>query len=203
MSPYGIAARRILCRALKGPGNTLEASYRLSDLPCLISPPISGCLGPDASRSYTDNAVHQYQALSTPRAIGDRSGDDYSVEEASSDDELFERSVVPSSGEGKSRRSGKTKVDYARIFPNLSTKLRQIFKQGGSDFAVFFEPMALEVTTKADLYALLDYRKEGQRLIQASCRSAALNVSHEKNKGEFQEIRPPELRPYRRYKGDL
>lgn len=59
------------------------------------------------------------------------------------------------------------------------------------------------MTTKADIYALLNYWKEGQRLIQVLCRTNALKVSHDKNKGCFQAIRAPLLRPDRRPNADL
>lgn len=63
--------------------------------------------------------------------------------------------------------------------------------------------MQLEVTTKADMYPFLTYWKEGQKLVQVMCRSAALNISHEKDKAVFQSIRTPILWPDHRTNANL
>lgn len=131
-------------------------------------------------------------------------GEDSTDDETSSDDDLLDRTrrIVPIRQE-KARGSEKTAAYPEGSFGNLSHKLRQILKQGGSDFATFFEPMSLEVTTKAELYSLLNYWKEGQRVIQVMCRTNALKVSHDKNRECFQPIRAPLLRPDRRANADL
>lgn len=62
-------------------------------------------------------------------------------------------------------------------------------------FFVFFEPMALEVTTEAELYELLNYWKEFQCRIQVFCLSLALKFFHEKNSNEIQITRSPVVLP--------
>lgn len=85
----------------------------------------------------------------------------------------------------------------------LPAKLRKILRQGGSEFGLYFEPLSLEVTTKNYLYALLEYLKSGQRMIEAVCRSSELRVKHERNIGVFQAGRAPILLSEHRNKDQL
>lgn len=57
-------------------------------------------------------------------------------------------------------------------FCGLSPKFQQIIRhQGGTEFAAFFKPHALQITTKADLYEVLGHFRACVHCEHAICHS--------------------------------
>lgn len=87
---------------------------------------------------------------------------------------------------------GSESIDLVAAVPE---KLKQIISQGGPEFGLLFQLLVLEVTTKTDLYALLESSKSAQRLIESVCRSGGLRVKHDMNNSVFQKVTASILLP--------
>lgn len=60
----------------------------------------------------------------------------------------------------------------------LSAKVRQVIRQGGPRFAEFLSPLTMEVTTKVDLYHVLEYYRAGVQCVRTLCFHNNLPLSH-------------------------
>lgn len=90
--------------------------------------------------------------------------------------------------------------DGEDAFALLYAKFRQVIRQGGPGFAEFLSPLTLEVTTKTELYQVLEYYRAGVQCARTLCFQNNLPLSHKECKDLFQvrqlPIVLPELRSH-------
>lgn len=195
LSPSGSAARRLLTEVISTPADppriplaevaapvATRAVDRVRSAP---PPPIPSIGGLECGSSRQTTPIASSEDAS--------SSDEDSVLRAASTGARGQGVPLPATGP----------VNFRASFPALSPKLILVLQQGGDDFARFFEPLALDVTTKKDLYALLEYYKHGTRLIESICSSSGLKIRHAKNKGKLELVPARLIRPDRRMNGQL
>lgn len=92
-------------------------------------------------------------------------------------------------------------ADGNNAFSCLSANIRQVFRQGGPRFADFLCTLKLEVTTKIELYQVLEYYRTGMQCIRTFCSQNKFPLSHKKCKEQCQVVQLPiflpELRSHR------
>lgn len=194
LSPSGSAARRLLSSILEAPVNVASTPAPVEVIEVGQGRRSGPDLPPPPPLSFPDTEELRSRP-STPAASTD--------EGSSSDDNAAGSGALTEVRGGARHIPSSGAVNYKTAFPSLSSKLIQILQQGGDDFARFFEPLALEVTSKKDLYALLDYFKQGSRLVELICCSSQLKVKHSRNKGAFESTPARLLRPDHRVNGQL
>ena len=69
------------------------------------------------------------------------------------------------------------KSTHGTKFPGLPRKMLQVLRQGGPSFEMLFEPLRVEITTPKELYKLLRYHNDAERVKRELCRSVGLEVN--------------------------